>query len=178
MKISLATPDNAKNEQLVESVTHLINSVYEVAEDGIWKIGAKRTDSTEVAGCMSNGELGICYLAGKMVGAIRIQRIDNQLGEFGMLAVHPTARHQTIGLKLIQFAEDVSRANGCTKMQLEILVPKTWMHPNKEHLKTWYQRLEYKLEAKGDFASAYPQAVSMLATDCDFLVYRKPLGEK
>jgi hypothetical protein len=60
-------------------------------------------------------------------------------------------------------------------MQLEVLVPRTWSHPTKEFLAEWYPRLGYRKVRVGTIDESYPDLAPLLATPCDFVIYRKEL---
>ena len=60
-------------------------------------------------------------------------------------------------------------------MQLELLVPRGWSHPSKVFLDQWYTRMGYRVTRTGAIEEAYPELAPLLATPCDFLIYRKPL---
>jgi hypothetical protein len=52
-------------------------------------------------------------------------------------------------------------------MRLELLTPRNWTQPNKEFLKKWYSRIEYKPQATEPFEILHPELVPELATECD-----------
>ena len=60
-------------------------------------------------------------------------------------------------------------------MQLELLVPREWSHPNKEFLAGWYGRRGYELIARRAMDEAYPHLAPLLATPCDLQVREKRL---
>ncbi|HZC14808.1 MAG TPA: hypothetical protein VE270_12385 [Thermoleophilaceae bacterium] len=80
-----------------------------------------------------------------------------------------------MGRALVAFAEEQSRERGRRAMQLELLVPRAWLHPSKEFLKAWYGRMGYRLVRTGRMDDAYPHLAPLLATPCDFTIYEKPL---
>jgi ribosomal protein S18 acetylase RimI-like enzyme len=92
-----------------------------------------------------------------------------------MLVADPDHRGEGIGRELVRFAEELSRRRGLDTMQLELLVPRDWTHPNKEFLDAWYTRIGYRPVRTGRFEQSYPQLEPLLATPCDFVIYRKPL---
>ena len=61
-------------------------------------------------------------------------------------------------------------------MQLEVLVPRRWSHPSKEFLTGWYTRIGYQPARTGAIDEAYPDLAPLLATPCDFVIYRKNLA--
>jgi GNAT superfamily N-acetyltransferase len=163
-------------DRAVADVTDLVNRVYAVAEEGLWRAGAARTTPAETADYMRRGEIAVARLDGRIVGSVRVHRLDDGAGEFGMLAADPAHRGMGIGGRLIQFAEGLIRRDGRETMQLELLVPKTWTHPGKRFLHEWYTRLGYRIVRTGDVDELYPALVPLLATPCDFVIYHKKLG--
>jgi ubiquinone/menaquinone biosynthesis C-methylase UbiE/GNAT superfamily N-acetyltransferase len=161
---------------LMKRVTDLINEVYAVAEDGLWTEGATRTTVDEVAEITEAGELAVARLRGRIVGCVRVQRLDEQTGEFGLLVADPACRGAGVGRELVRFAERKCAADGLGAMQLELLVPRGWSHPAKEFLSAWYTRIGYRVARTGTIDEAYPALAPLLATPCDFVIYRKDLA--
>ncbi|MEV4537448.1 GNAT family N-acetyltransferase [Asanoa sp. NPDC049518] len=159
----------------VARVAELINRVYADAEKGLWQPGTDRTDVAEVATIVRAGELGVARLDGDVVGVVRVRRLVGGEGEFGMLVASPEHRGSGIGRDLVAFAEGWARGAGSRVMQLELLVPRGWAHPVKEFLREWYTRLGYREVRRDPFELAYPALQPRLATECDFVVYHKPL---
>ena len=60
-------------------------------------------------------------------------------------------------------------------MQLELLVPTTWSHPNKVFLHDWYTRLGYRPVRTTKLGESYPHLEARLATPCALAIYHKPL---
>ncbi|WP_225729246.1 MULTISPECIES: GNAT family N-acetyltransferase [unclassified Nocardia] len=169
----------AFDDQLVAELTALINRVYENAEAGIWMDGAARTTHAEVADLVAAGEIAVARdWAGVLVGSVRIQRLGDGLGEFGMLVAAPDRRGTGIGRELVRFAERRGAENGAHTMQLELLVPRDWTHPAKKFLDEWYTRIGYRVVRRGALEDDYPHLAPLLATPCDFMIYHKPLPER
>jgi len=174
--IQLLPPAASDAASVIERIADLINEVYEMAEDGLWADGATRTTVNEVAELTRAGELVVARLRGRIVGCVRVQRLDASTGEFGMLAADPGHRGIGIGRALLRFAERSCRDDGVATMQLELLVPRDWTHPAKEFLASWYARSGYRVARTGTIDEAYPALAPLLATPCDFVIYRKDLG--
>lgn len=178
IRIEMLPSAAASDDQLVAGPTALINQVYEVAEAGIWVDGAARTTHAEVADLVAAGEIAVARDPdGELVGSVRIQRLGNGLGEFGMLVAGPGRRGTGIGRELVRFAERRSAENGAHTMQLELLVPRDWTHPAKKFLDEWYTRIGYRVVRRGALEDNYPHLAPLLATPCDFMIYHKPLPE-
>jgi GNAT superfamily N-acetyltransferase len=174
--VQLVPAGAAGDDAFLSGAVELINRVYADAERGLWRDGVQRTDRAEVAAIVRAGELAVARLDGALVGAVRVQRLDDRLGEFGMLVADPAYRGVGVGRALVTFAEAWAREQRLDRMQLEVLVPRTWHHPVKEFVRAWYTRLGYRHVRTDRLADAYPQLPPLLATPCDFLIYHKPLA--
>jgi GNAT superfamily N-acetyltransferase len=93
-----------------------------------------------------------------------------------MLAAAPDQRGIGVGRRLVEFAERGSLETGRDTMQLELLVPRAWAHPAKEFLAGWYGRIGYAVTSTGTIDESYPHLAPLLATACDFVIYRKDLA--
>jgi GNAT superfamily N-acetyltransferase len=176
IEIQLLPPAAAEDVLLMERISDMINQVYVVAEEGLWIGGATRTTVDGVAELTRAGEIAVARLHGRLVGCVRIQRLDERTGEFGMLVADPADRGAGIGRELVRFAERKCRADGLGTMQLELLVPRGWTHPTKEFLAAWYTRIGYRVTRTGTIDEAYPALAPLLATPCDFVIYQKDLA--
>lgn len=156
-------------------IADLVNLVYAESERGLWIDGARRTNVEEVAAFAKAGELAVAQLDGRPAGAVRVQQLDAETGEFGMLAADPAVRGRGVGRDLVRFAEDTCRARGRTVMRLELLVPRGWVLESKEFLHAWYTRLGYRLDRVGTIDEDYPQLAPQLAGPADYRIYQKRL---
>jgi GNAT superfamily N-acetyltransferase len=163
--------------RLMRAVSLLINEVYAVAEQGLWADEASRTTVGQVTEFTGAGQIATARAGNELAGCVRIQRLGRHTAEFGMLAVAPAYRGTGVGAGLVRFAEESSWENGCHVMQLELLVPRRWSHPSKEFLARWYARLGYQPARTGTIEESYPDLAPLLATPCDFITYRKRLGD-
>jgi GNAT superfamily N-acetyltransferase len=176
LEITLLPGTAAADEHLMAELTQLVNRVYRVAEDGLWTDGAARTTADEMAEMVAAEQVAVARVGGDVVGSVRVQRLGDDTGELGMLVADPERRGEGIGRELVAFAEDLSRRQGLSLMQLELLVPRAWTHPTKEFLHTWYTRIGYRPVRRGTIDDSYPRLAPLLATPCDFVVYHKDLG--
>lgn len=177
--VEVVEPAAAADAGLVGRLAGLVNRVYAVAEDGLWADGWARTSAPDMAGLVAAGEIAVARdgdLDGDVVGIVRVHDLDHEVGEFGMLATEPAHRGAGIGRDLVDFAEDRCRGQGRNVMQLELLVPRGWVHPGKASLDAWYTRLGYRPVRTGVVAVAHPQLAPFLATPCDVVTYHKPLA--
>jgi GNAT superfamily N-acetyltransferase len=159
----------------VRRLTDLINDVYAVAEAGLWRNGTTRTTARQLTELIAAGEIAVATLDGDLAGVVRVHPVSRDTGEFGMLAAVPEHRGQGVGRALVDFAEQHSREQGMRTMQLELLVPRTWRHPTKVYLDGWYRRIGYEVARTTSLDEHYPELAPLLATECDLLVYDKPL---
>lgn len=185
----------ADDKELVTSITEIVNEVYIETESDLFVPGYKRTENSEVANFLRAGQLAVAYLdedassgtssgegssdvrilPRQVVGCVCIKRLSPTLGEFGMLALNPTYRGGGLGTRMAEFAENHSREQGCSKMQLEILIPLTFHHAFKTRLLKWYIRMGYQLVKLGDFVEDYPAIAPLLAGPTEYRVFEKPL---
>jgi GNAT superfamily N-acetyltransferase len=173
--VRIAPAVAAKDTALVHELAGLVNRVYAVAEEGLWADGAPRTTPAEMAELIAAGQIAVARAQERIVGAVRIQRLDSTEGEFGMLVADPAHRGTGVGRELVRFAERWGREQGLDTMRLEVLVPRQWAHPSKEFLKAWYTRVGYRPVRTGQLEESYPELAPLLATPCDFVIYHKNL---
>jgi GNAT superfamily N-acetyltransferase len=173
--VRIAPAGAARDTALVHELASLVNRVYAVAEEGLWADGAPRTTPAEMAGLIAAGQIAVARAEERILGAVRIRRLDSSEGEFGMLVADPAHRGTGVGRELVRFAERWGRGQGLGTMQLEVLVPRLWAHPSKEFLKAWYTRVGYRPVRTGQFEKSYPELAPLLATPCDFVIYHKDL---
>ncbi len=154
--VRIAPAVAAKDTALVHELAGLVNRVYAVAEEGLWADGAPRTTPAEMAELIAAGQIAVARAQERIVGAVRIQRLDSTEGEFGMLVADPAHRGTGVGRELVRFAERWGREQGLDTMRLEVLVPRQWAHPSKEFLKAWYTRVGYRPVRTGQLEESYP----------------------
>jgi GNAT superfamily N-acetyltransferase len=187
LQIEFAPASAAGNARLVTSLVSIVNAVYTEKEGNIFVDGYQRTNADDVRKFIREGELGVAYLpstsaeAGspakerEAIGCIRVQKLSDTHGEFGMMAVDARYHGGGLGRDMVLFAEEHCRNSGLTVMQLELLVPQDFEHAFKKRLQEWYLRMGYKLVRLGVFQTDYPQLVSLLRGPCEYRVYEKPL---
>ncbi|HLQ95096.1 MAG TPA: GNAT family N-acetyltransferase [Pseudogracilibacillus sp.] len=111
----------------------------------------------------------------EIVGCVRVQQVDCETGEFGMLAVNNRYQGNGIASKLVRFAEQKFQNEQFRKMQLELLIPQEVSHPAKAFLEGWYNRIGYQRVYIESFETSYPRLARMLAIPCKFVVFQKGL---
>ena len=105
IEVELLPAAASDDATVMERITDLTNEVYAVAEDGLWTEGATRTTVGEVAEMTRAGQIAVARLRNRIVGSVRVQRLDDGTGEFGMLVADPDHRGLGIGRELVRFAE-------------------------------------------------------------------------
>jgi GNAT superfamily N-acetyltransferase len=166
---------DGRDAGLADRLADLINSVYTVAEEGLWREGITRTTAADMAELIARGEMAVAERRGEVVGTVHVEDVEDDATIFGMLAVVSGDRGAGVGRALVAFAEQQAARRGRRTMQLELLVPRGWEHPSKEFLKAWYDRLGYRVVRRGRMEEIYPQLGLRLACPCDLLVYEKRL---
>ncbi len=159
MSVGFATRADAPD------VLRIINAAYEHGEAGIWEPGWTRTQLADVERMIAGGEVAVMREGGRIVGSVRVLRLDPETAELGMLSVDPAAMGAGAGRALLAFAE---QHYGTTFMQLELLVPHA-PHVHKQRLHEWYSRLGYRLVSEREFDEP------LLAAPADMRTYRKSL---
>lgn len=175
LTVAILPEHEAEDADLVLALVGLINSVYATSEQGLWAAGADRTSTVELASLIRAGEIAVARLGERIVGSVRVQQLDATTAEFGMLVADPDLRGVGIGRELVAFTERWARERGLMSVQLEVLSPVGWTHPVKEFLQAWYTRLGFRVQRIGHFADDYPALAPLLATECDYRIYRKVL---
>jgi GNAT superfamily N-acetyltransferase len=164
----------ADDPELPRALAALVNRVYAVGEAGLWKDGFRRISPEAMTDLIRAGEIAVARVRGRIVGCVRIRRLDDRVAEFGLLAADPEHRGIGVGRALVEFAEERNRERGAQTLQLHLLVPTVWTHPIKRFLDQWYTRLGYQVVGRQDFAEAEPAMGPLLATPCLLLTYQKP----
>jgi GNAT superfamily N-acetyltransferase len=174
--VRLLEPTASRDTRLVEQLTDLVNDVYATAESGLWQDGFLRTTESEYAELIAAGEVAVAATPdGLVLGSVHLRQIGEDTSEFGMLVADPAHRGAGIGRALLDFAEQDGLDRGLRAIQLELLVPRTWRHPNKEFLKSWYGRRGFRLVQIRRMDETHPHLAPLLATPCDLEVYEKQL---
>ncbi|HYJ69669.1 MAG TPA: GNAT family N-acetyltransferase [Nocardioidaceae bacterium] len=174
--VTLLDAAASRDTRLIEQLTDLVNDVYATAECGLWRDGFTRTTTSEVAELIADRQVAVATIAdGLVVGSMQLHQICEDTSEFGMLVADPDHRGAGIGRALLDFAEQDSRDRGLRAIQLELLVPRTWRHPSKEFLKSWYGRRGFRHIQTRRMDDTHPHLAPLLATPCDLEVHEKPL---
>jgi GNAT superfamily N-acetyltransferase len=174
-KVELLTANAADDEDLVEAVAQVINRAYADGEAGLWVEGTLRTTPEQVADLVRSGGMLVARLDGEVVGCGFVRPLDATSADLGLVAASPEHQGTGVGRAIVGSAEELERSRGVTTMQLEVLVPTGWVHPQKERLRAWYTRLGYETVGTATFEEVATHVASQLAAPCEFLVFRKAL---
>jgi GNAT superfamily N-acetyltransferase len=176
-QVELLGAGAADDERLVEELARVINRAYALGEDGLWVEGTARTSPAEVAELVRSGGMLVATLDGQVVGCGFVRPLDATTLDLGLISASPEHRGIGVGREIVRSAEALARSRGVTTMQLELLVPQGWVHPQKDRLRAWYTRLGYETVRSAPFEEIATHSASQLATPCEFLVFRKALGD-
>ena len=165
------------DEVVVGELVSLINCAYAAGEAGLWRddVDVGRTSRDEIAEAVGAGQMLVAREGGRIVGCLRTRAVDATTAELGLVGVDPGAWGGGVGRALVGAAEDLARSRGATVMQLELLVPRTGTHPDKERLREWYTRRGYTVARRIPFEDYVPHAAPFLSAPADILIFTKPL---
>jgi len=175
--VELLAADVASDGTLVEELVRIVNTAYAIGEAGLWLNGTTRTEPAEIADAIRNDGVLVATMDGRLVGCAYVRPLDATTADLGLLSAVPDRWGSGVGRELARFAEERMRARGVTTMQLELLVPRGWAHPEKERLRAWYSRLGYRVVRSAPFADVAAHLEPRLATPCAFLIFQKRLRD-
>jgi GNAT superfamily N-acetyltransferase len=165
----------ADDESVVPELVSLINRAYARGEAGLWRGNVDRTDEAEIAEAVRAGHMLIATVGGHITGCLRTRSIDAGVSDVGLIGVNPDGWGGGTGRALVSTAEDHARARGAVTMRLELLVPRTGTHPDKDRLREWYTRRGYTVTDRIPMEDYLPHVAPLLATPGDILLFEKPL---
>lgn len=171
----LLAADRARDEALVDELTRVINAAYAIGEAGLWIEGTTRVVPGEIAEAVHSGGMLATTREGRLVGCAYVRPLDVGTADLGLVSAAPEHWGSGVGRELVQAAEELARSRGVTTMQLELLVPAGWIHPEKARLRGWYSRLGYRVVRTAPFDEVAAHLASQLAVPCEFLIFRKRL---
>lgn len=175
-EVKLLAAGEARDEILVEELVRLVNRAYAVGEAGLWLEGTTRTGPDEIVETIRSGGMLAATATGRIVGCAYVHPLDGGTADLRLVSTEPELWGSGVGRELVRSAEQLMRSRGMTTMQLELLVPKEWVHPAKARLRDWYTRLGYRVVRSAPFEQIAAHLASQLATPCEFLVFRKRLA--
>jgi N-acetylglutamate synthase-like GNAT family acetyltransferase len=167
--------ENELSFEEINNTANLINEVYLLTEKDFWPQDGQyqRTNMDEIRSFIKKQELIIATIAKEIVGAVHIYSLKEGICGFGMLVSSPKKRAIGIGSALMKSIEIWARTNNYKSIQLELLKPLDYKHPDKEFLTTWYTKLGYEMVAKTSYHDLYPEQASLLKVPCIFEIFQK-----
>ena len=175
-EVELLAPGDASDEVLVDELVRIVNGAYAVGEAGLWLEGTSRIGPGEIAEAIRSEGMLAATRDGRLVGCAYVRPLDADTADLSLISAAPDQWGGGIGRELVRSAEELMRSRGAATMQLELLVPKGWVHPEKDRLRNWYTRLDYRVIRSVPFEEVAAPPASQLATPCEFLIFRKPLA--
>jgi N-acetylglutamate synthase-like GNAT family acetyltransferase len=164
-----------KDESKADFLAEMINTVYNESEGNIWVDGYKRTSKGQIINIIRDNELLLAQKEDEIYGCVHLERVNDTVFKFKMLVANPIFKGEGIGSLLVKYAEQQAKEQGGTTMQLELLVPTAFKHPEKVFLHKWYSRIGYELIAEHSVDYVHQGISSYLKTDCVAKVYQKDL---
>jgi GNAT superfamily N-acetyltransferase len=174
--INLIAPEDASDQVVVDELVRIVNAAYAVGESGLWLEGTARVGRGEIAEAIRGSGMLAATREGRLVGCAYVRPLDAGTADLGLVSAAPDQWGSGIGRELVRSAEELMRSRGAMTMQLELLVPKGWVHPEKDRLRRWYTRLGYRVVRSSPFERVAAHLASQLAAPCEFLIFRKPLA--
>jgi GNAT superfamily N-acetyltransferase len=136
-----------------------------------------RIQPREIAAAIRNRGLLGARVEGRLVGCAYVRQLDAGTADLGLISTATDHWGCGIGRELVRSAEELMRSRGVTTMQLELLVPKGWVHPEKNKLQAWYMRLGYRVVRSAPFEQIAAHLAPQLAVPCEILIFQKSLTE-
>ncbi|MDP2088826.1 MAG: GNAT family N-acetyltransferase [Flavobacteriaceae bacterium] len=161
----------------IQQITDLINTVYKSSEGEFWPSDGSysRTNIDEIADFITKGEMIVSMYDNKIVGSVHVYPIDKTTLGFGMLTSSLDYRKMGVGNLLLKAVESFAINNQYSIIQLELLKPETFNHPEKEFLEKWYQKWGYKHQETIPHEKLYFKQATMLKFPCKFDIFQKLL---
>jgi GNAT superfamily N-acetyltransferase len=175
LEIDPLPPSAATEAAVVDELVELVNAAYDLAEAGLWAGDVTRTSTEETATAIAAGQVLTARLDGRLAGAVRTRRLDEETGWIGVLAVDPRCAGRGVASRLVAYVEDAHRQAGATWMQLEVLVPEQISHAHTDRLAAWYARLGYRRTGRLELDDVDPASAPFRAVPLAVAILRKPM---
>ena len=135
-------------------------------------LGGQRTDPEELAEIIADPDqaLLLAWRGTELVACVRVQKLAETLGYFGMLSVHPMLQAAGLGRRMVAAAEStLAQRFAARRARIQVF-------PQRDTLIAWYERLGYVATGEtapfpyGDVRFGDPRR-----QDLYFVVFEKPL---
>lgn len=165
-----------KNDELkADWLAQMINHVYDISEGNIWIDDYKRTSKEQIIQLIRSKELLLAVHENDIYGCVWMEKVNDDTYKFKMLVANPQYKGRGIGSLLVSYVEKQALERGARVMQLELLVPTEFEHPDKVFLTQWYTRIGYRKMAEHDVDYVHQGISKYLKTGCVAQVYEKIL---
>jgi len=120
-------------ESDIPRIAELINLAFEIEKDFV---RGERTTVADLETMAKHGSfLVVDHADGSLAATLHLS-IRGPVGGFSMLSVHPDLQGHGLGRRMVAVAELVCEAEGCDRVQIEVVSA-------REELIPFYQRLSY-----------------------------------
>jgi len=161
--------------ELAGPIAEVINRAYAPAISELWTISFDRVAEADVVDAIAAGEIVVAELDTRIVGSVRVRRVDTDTSWFGVLAVHPSVAGVGVARDLLDYIEEEALADGAGYMELDLLIPSD-ATSHQARLQRWYERRGYVEVSRTDFAPSDPAIADGLRSTCVSIVHRKILA--
>ncbi len=145
----------------IPALETLINAAFKLEA---FFVSGNRIDAPTLQLEMKKGQFLMAETNQALLGCVYLE-LENKSGYFGMLSVDPLKQGSGIGRLLIQTAEGLASAHGCTQMIIRIV-------NLREELPAFYRKLGYSLTGE---TAPFPREI-VIDRPCYFVGMSKPLS--
>jgi ribosomal protein S18 acetylase RimI-like enzyme len=102
-------------------------------------LDGQRTDPRELQALIAaaDAQLWLLERDEELLGSMVVKRESDEVAHVGMIAVHPEQQAQGIGRALLDKAEQVTREQGCSRLEMTVI-------GQRQELIAWYERRGFK----------------------------------
>jgi ribosomal protein S18 acetylase RimI-like enzyme len=107
-------------------------------------LDGQRTDPRELEALVDGGEAQQLWLlerGNELLGSMLVKRESADVAHVGMIAVRPDLQGQGVGRALLERAEQIAAAQGCTRLEMTVI-------GQRSELIAWYERRGFKQTAE------------------------------
>ena len=105
----------------IPEMIEVVNASFEVEA---FFVNAPRTHAEQLGEHFRNGHFLLAHQGERLIASVYYQ-VRDEHGYIGMLAVHPDQQRSGLGRAMIQAAEGILRASGCTVAELSVVSVRT-----------------------------------------------------